>query len=272
MTNIIANRTSAQLITVQASFATIYGEQLQKMLEKELSGNFEKVVISRFYDRWEYQAYVCREAMKGAGTDEQALVDVICPKKPDEMKSVKTAYEQLFKRILMDDIKSEVGGDFGRILYALASASREEKEPDLVLAKADAKVLYEAGEGSWGTDEKVSISIFANRSFEQLRLIFVCYEQAAGKQIFQAIESELKGVLQSAFLTLAQYVMDPILYFSEVLHLSLKGIGTNDSRLVRSLIICDTDLGVVKVEFEKLYEKSLDKIIKKEASGDYKKI
>jgi len=271
--SVVANRTSEQLIAVDAKFATMYGEDLKKMLEKELRGKLEKVVLGRFYDRWGYQAYICREAMKGVGTDEQALIDVICAKNPDEMKKVKIAYEELFKRNFMDDIKSEVGGDLGRILYAVASAGREDKEPDIVLARADAKSLYDAGEGKWGTDEKIFNNIFANRSYAHLRLIFLCYRQLAGKLIFEAIESELKGTLQSAFLTIAQYVMDPITYYSEVLFHSMKGIGTNDARLIRTILSrCEVDLGTVKVRFQKLHQKSLDKAIKKEVSGDYEKI
>jgi len=271
--HVVANRSSAQLIAIDAKFVTLYGEDLKKMLKKELSGKFEKVVLGRFYDRWGYQAYICRNAMKGAGTDEQALVDVICTKSAEDMKKVKSAYEELFKRDLMKDIQSEVGGNLGRILYALATAGREDKEPDIELARAEAKALYDAGEGQWGTDEKIFNNIFANRSFAQLRLMFLCYRQQHGKLIFEAIEKELSGNLESAFLTLAQYIMDPITYYSEVLFHSMKGMGTDDERLIRTVLSrCEIDLQTVKERFEKLHQKTLDKAIKKETSGDYEKI
>jgi len=273
--NIVANRSSAQLIVVEKKFATLYGEDLKKMLKKELGGKLEEVVLGRFYDRWQYQAYICRNAMKGMGTDEQALVDVLCTKSAEDMKKVKSAYEELYQRDLLKDVKSEVGGNTGRLLYSLVTAGREteDKDPDIVLARAEAKALYDAGEGQWGTDEKIFNNIFANRSFKQLRLMFLCYRQLANKLIFEAIEKEMSGTLKSAFLTLSQYMMDPITYYSEVLFHSMKGIGTDDERLIRTVLSrCEIDLQTVKERFEKLHQRTLDKAIKKETSGDYEKI
>jgi len=271
--NIVACRSSEQLIAVEKKYQTLYGEDLKKVLKKELGGNLEKVVLGRFYDRYGYQAYICRSAMKGVGTDEQALIDVICTKKPEDMKKVKSAYEELFKRDFMKDLQSEVSGDLGRFLYSLASAGREDKEPDIVLARAEAKALYEAGEGKWGTDETIFNNIFANRSFEQLRLCFLCYRQAYGKLIFEPIAKELSGYLESAFMTLARYIKDPTTTFSEMLFESMKGLGTDDERLIRTVLSrCEIDLKTVKERFEKLHQKTLDKAIKKECSGDYEKI
>jgi len=186
---------------------------------------------------------------------------------------VKSAYEELFKRDLMKDLRSELSGDIERIICSLATAGREDKEPDINLARTEAKAIYDAGEGKWGTDEKIFNNIFANRSFEQLRLTFLCYKQQHGKLMLEVIEKELGGNLKSAFLTLTQYIMDPITYYSEVLFQSMKGMGTDDERLIRTVLSrCEIDLKTVKERFEKLHQKTLDKAIKKETSGDYRKI
>jgi len=272
---IVANRSSDQLIAIDAKYRSLYGAELKDRLEKELKGNLEKAVIGRFYSRYGYQAYICRKAMKGAGTDELALIDVLCTKSNDDMKRVKVAYEELFKRDLLKDVKDEVGGDLGKLFFSLLSAGREDedKDPDIVVARADAAALYEAGEGKWGTDEKIFNNIFGVRSFAQLRLTFLCYRQKANKLIFEAIEKELSGNLQTAFLTLAQYIMDPITTFSEILFKSMKGLGTDDERLIRAVLSrCEIDLCTVKKRFEKLHQKTLDKAIKKETSGDYEKM
>jgi len=271
--DIVAYRSSAQLAVVEKKFTTLYGEDLKKWLGKELSGKLETVVLGRFYTRWEYQAFICRNAMKGMGTDEQALIDVLCTKSAGDMKKVKSAYEELFKRDLMKDLRSELSGDLERIICALVTAGREDKEPDINLARTEAKAIYDAGEGKWGTDEKIFNNIFANRSFEQLRLTFLCYKQQHGKLMLEVIEKELGGKLKSAFLTLTQYIMDPITYYSEVLFHSMKGMGTDDERLIRTVLSrCEIDLKTVKERFEKLHQKTLDKAIKKETGGDYRKI
>jgi len=306
--HIVANRSTEQLKEIAKTFKTIYGDDLMKRLENELSGNLERVVLERFFDRYEYQAYVARRAMNieearnveealigvvcdalvveafvaryamkaagiGAGIDEQALIDVVCSKTPAEMENVKTAYKNLFDRDLIKDIESETSGDLRRILVSIATANRETKEVDVEEAKADADSLYDAGEGKWGTDEKMFNKIFARRSFEQLKLTWLYYRKRYGSSIFDVIEKELSGKLRSAFLTIARYIEDPITYYSEVMYDSMKGLGTDDERLIRAIVSrCEIDLQTVKERYNKLHDKTLEKRIKSETSGDYEKV
>jgi len=270
---VVANRSSAQLMAVEKKFQTMYGDNLSEWLEKELRGNFEKVVLGRFFGTFGYQAMVIRHAMAGAGTDERALIDVICTKNKHEMEMVRRAYEALYQRDLIKDIQSETSGDFKRILVSLASAGREVKPVDTELAKTDAKALYDAGEGKWGTDEGTFNRIFAGRSFPQLRATFHAYKKQTGQEMEAVIEKEMSKDLKTAFLTLVRYIQDPITYYSEVLYRSMKGMGTDDRTLIRTVLSrCEIDLGEIKKRFEKLHQKSLDKAIKGECSGDYRKI
>jgi len=271
--NVVAFRSSAQLMAVEKKFRTMYGDDLSKWLVKELGGNFEKVVLGRFFGPRGFQAYCLRRAMAGVGTNERALIDVICTKDKHEMKKVRRAYQALYNRDLIKDIESEVSGDFRRILVSLAGAGREEKPVDEDVAKSDARALYDAGEGAWGTDEGTFNRIFASRSFPQLRATFLAYKKDRGQDIGTVIEKEMSGNLKKAFLTLVRYIQDPITYYSEVLYKSMKGMGTDDRTLIRTVLSrCEIDLGAIKERFEKLHQKSLDKAIKGETSGDYRKI
>jgi len=270
---VVAYRSSAQLMAVEKKFRTMYGEELTKWLEKELSGKLEKVVLGRFYGPRGYQAYVLRRAMQGAGTDERALIDVICTKNKHEMGLLKRAYTALFNRDLLKDLESETSSDFKRILISLASAGRETKAVDEDLANQEAKALYEAGEGKWGTDEGTFNRIFANRSFPQLRATFLAYKKQRGQDMATVIEKEMGGNLRTAFVTLVRYIMDPITWYSEVLYKSMKGMGTDDETLIRTILSrCEIDLALIKKRFEKLHQKTLDKAVKSETSGDYRKI
>jgi len=270
---VVANRSSAQLMAVEKKFQTMYGDDLSNWLEKELRGNFEKVVLGRFFGPRGYQAMVIRHAMAGAGTDERALIDVICTKNKHEMEMVRRAYQALYQRDLIKDIRSETSGDFRRILVSLASAGRDVKPVDLELAKADAQALYDAGEGKWGTDEGTFNRIFAGRSFPQLRATIDAYKKQKGQDMETVIDKEMSKDLKTAFLTLVRYIQDPITYYSEVLYRSMKGMGTDDRTLIRTVLSrCEIDLGEIKKRFEKLHQKTLDKAIKSETSGDYRKI
>jgi len=270
---VVAFRSSQQLMQVEKKFQTMYGDNLSKWLEKELKGNLEKVVLGRFFGPRGYQAKVLRDAMAGAGTDETALCDVICTKNKHEMEMVRRAYEALYKRNLIEDLQSECSGDFKRIMVALATAGRDTKPVDKDLAKDDAKDLYDAGQGQWGTDEGTFNRIFAGRSFPQLRATMVAYKKKTGEDMAEVIEKEMGGDLKLAFLTLVLYIQDPINYYCHVLYRSMKGMGTDDERLIRTVLSrCEIDLGAIKERYEKLHQRTLDKAIKKETSGDYEKI
>jgi len=271
--NIVANRSSAQLMAVEKKFNTLYGSDLKKWLGKELRGHLEKVVLGRFFGPHVYQAYVLRHAMAGMGTDERALIDVICTKNRGEMARVKKAYDTVYERDLIQDIQSETSGHFRRILVSLAGGGRENKPVDLELATKEAKALHEAGEGKWGTDEGTFNMIFATRSFPQLRTTMLAYKKLTGQDMDKVIAKEMSGDLKRAFQTLVQYILDPIKYYSEVLFQSMKGIGTDDNTLIRTVLSrCEIDLGDIKKRFAKLHQKTLDQAIKSETSGDYRKI
>jgi len=277
---IVANRSNEQLLKVKEDFLTLFGKDLIKVLEGELSGKFEKVVVARFYGRVEYQAYVLRNAMKGMGTDEKALIDVVCSKTAEELKKISKAYTKMYERDLIKDIESETKGHLRRILVSMATANRddEDKKVDIELAKKDAQELYDAGVGRMGTDESVFNAIFAKRSFMQLKTTFLLYRGIGEKEkdkklIFEAIEKEMSGDLKTAFLTIAQYVSDPITYSCQVLYNAMKGMGTDDNRLIRTIVArCEIDLKTVKERFEKIHKTTLENRVRKETSGDYQKM
>jgi len=272
--DIVTKRSTEQLKDIETTFETIFSKDLKKRLKSELMGNLERVVLGRFYDRYEYQAHILREAMKSRATDEQTLIDVICSKKVKEMKAVTEAYNKMFERDLIKDLEGGTSKNLRDILVPMAMANRDTDDPDVDLAREEAKKLHETVEAKDGPDEAVWNEIFSKRSPMQLKVTWLKFRQKSkGQLIFDVIPKIFKGKMCSAYLTIAQYIKDPITYSSEVLHASMAGVGTNDKRLIRTLVSrCEIDLKTVKERYDKLHKNDLITKIKKETSGDYEKI
>jgi hypothetical protein len=62
-------------------------------LKSELGGNFENVIIGLMLPTDEYCAKQLHKAMKGAGTNEDVLVEILCSRPYDEIVKIAAAYE-----------------------------------------------------------------------------------------------------------------------------------------------------------------------------------
>uniref|UniRef100_A0A8C8R5N6 Annexin n=1 Tax=Pelusios castaneus TaxID=367368 RepID=A0A8C8R5N6_9SAUR len=271
---ILSNRSSDQRQQIQKKYKSLYGKDLEEVLKGELSGNFEKTALALLDRPCEYDARELRKAMKGAGTDESLLIEILCTKVNKQIIDIKAAYQRLFDRDLESDVQSDTSGSLRKVLVSVLQANRDEGlEIDAELAGKDAKNLYEAGEGCWGTDELAFSVVLATRNYMQLRATFQAYEKLKGKDIEDAIKSETSGDLEKAFLTLVRCAKDCQSYFATRLHEAMKGAGTDEEALIRILVTrAEIDLQTIKEKFQQMYNKSLVEAIKSETSGDFRKL
>lgn len=140
-------------------------------------------------------------------------------------------------------------------------------------AKQDAQILYDAGEGCFGTDECEFVRILCSRSFPQLQATFNAYKSLSGHDIEKAIKKEMSGDLEKACLAIAQSAINKSAYFAMELHEAMTGAGTKDEDLIRLLVSrSETDMSEIKRCYMSLYGKSLYDAVKSELSGDYEKL
>ncbi|XP_066121817.1 annexin A13 isoform X2 [Saccopteryx bilineata] len=271
---ILSSRTSNERQQIKQKYKATYGKDLEEVLKSELSGNFKKTALALLDRPSEYDARQLQKAMKGLGTDEAVLIEILCTRSNKEIVAIKEAYQRLFDRSLESDVKDDTSGNLKKILVSLLQANRDEGEDvDKDLAGQDAKDLYDAGEGRWGTDELAFNEVLAKRSYKQLRATFQAYQILIGKDIEEAIEAETSGDLQKAYLTLVRCARDQESYFADRLYKSMKGAGTDEETLIHIFVTrAEADLQGIKAKFQEKYQKSLSDMVRSDTSGDFQKL
>ena len=97
----------AQRQQIKECHKTAYGRDLMVDLKKELSGNLEDAVLALFYTPVEYNVEQLKKAMKGIGTDEGTLIEIIASRPNWLLKQIKEKYKIKYGKELEDAIKKE---------------------------------------------------------------------------------------------------------------------------------------------------------------------
>uniref|UniRef100_A0A8C1NVN0 Annexin n=2 Tax=Cyprinus carpio TaxID=7962 RepID=A0A8C1NVN0_CYPCA len=260
---LLTARSNAQRQEIKAAYKTLHGKDLVDNLKSELGGKFESLIVALMIPPIMYDVKCLRDAIKGAGTDEKVLVEILASRSPNEVSQIKSLYKREHNDDLEEDVCGDTGGHFQRMLVVLLQASRQQGiQEDLI--QSDAQALFAAGEQKFGTDEGQFITILGNRSNAHLRKVFEEYRKLSGYEIEESIQRETSGTLQEVLLAVELTCFN----FTFI----LQGAGTDDKTLIRIMASrSEVDMLDIRAEFRKRFATSLHKMIQGDTSGDYRK-
>ncbi|CAH8610843.1 unnamed protein product [Heterobilharzia americana] len=257
--NILARRTNYERQEICHSYQSMYKKDLKDELKSETSGDFRKVLCQLVMDTPYMLAKSLYYAMKGLGTNDRVLIEILTTLWNDEIRAVAEAYKHVLKdkgieaneRSLVTDMKKETDGDYEYALLSLVQAERDDVQllqlkaiPDKgvesirnkELAEVDAKDLHASGAGRIGTSEKRITRIICNRTPFQLYLTSEVYAKMYGKTLLEHIESETSGDYRKLLVSVLRYAIDRPGLIANWLHDAMAGLGTKDYALMRLLI------------------------------------
>lgn len=204
----ICDHSCVQRQGIKRIYFGLYKKSLEDDLKSEISGRFLQGALMLLKPTDEFDAECLHDAMKGLGTKESVLIELLCSKTGSELKNVAFAFQTLYGKSLSSWVKDDVGGDFGKLLEKLANCQRDDSyRVDHKLAHNEATDLYKAGEKRLGTDENKFIGIFAMRNFSQLAETFKVYADIAGIDIEVSIRKEMSGDLAKALVTIGNQII-----------------------------------------------------------------
>ena len=269
---ICTGRTNAQRLEIVKAYKASYGRDLLSDLKSELHGKFEDAMIALFTDPIEYDADELRKAMKGIGTNEDTLIEIIASRPPNILRQIIAKFNEKYKRDLEKDVKSETSGTLRKLLIALLQCSRSTNTmPNPEQCKAIAEEIYKAGEAKMGTDESVFNKYFCTLSPVELAHVSREYHKLTGHTILQEIDKEFSGDSKKILRTIVYATLSPSEYFATRVHDAVKGLGTKDHLLIRVIVSrSEIDMPQIKQYYKQLFGKDMYEDVKNDISGDYR--
>ena len=112
----------AELLLVCKEYHKKYKKNMLDVLKSEFDGNEKNLLIRILYSMFSPSEYFAEQIMysvRGAGTDDAKLIRCIISRYSIDMKKVKKYYKKLYNKELLDEVKGDVSGSYGKILEAL---------------------------------------------------------------------------------------------------------------------------------------------------------
>uniref|UniRef100_A0A8C5GUF3 Annexin n=2 Tax=Gouania willdenowi TaxID=441366 RepID=A0A8C5GUF3_GOUWI len=250
--DVLTKRTYAQRREIAFAYERRTKKDMISALKGALSGTLETVILGLMKSTTQYDASEIRGSIKGLGTDEETLIEILCSRSNAELVEIKSVYKELFKKDLDKDVAGDTSGNFAKLLLALVQA------------------LYDAGVRIKGTDVPTWISIMSERSVPHLQKVFQRYKSYSPYDMQESIEKEVKGDLKRSFLVLVQCFENKQLFFARRLNEAMKSKGAKEKIVTRIIVSrCEVDLKKICSEYKSNFGQSLQKTITEHTKGDY---
>ena len=249
-----------QRLKLKETYVASYGTELIKDLEKVLSGNVEKLVcglIKSFIDFDAEQIYL---SMKGLGTDEDTLSEMIATKPSRHLNKIKQRYPELYNETLENDIKGDTSDYYRNILIAMIQGGRSDNPyPNSQKMKDIVNKLNDDNENI----KESFVSYLVNCSYGEICTICREYEKVHNKNILEGIKNKFGKDEYNFFNVLLNYISDPGKFFAEKIH------GFKDKDLIRIIVSNEEILNDIKDAYKELYNTELIDDIKNNTDGDF---
>ncbi|XP_043931585.1 annexin A6 isoform X2 [Protopterus annectens] len=311
---IMVSRSEIDMLDIREEFRSLYEKSLHSMIKSDTSGEYKRALLKlcggdddaageffpeaaqQAYKMWELSAMATiepkgtvhpasdfdpvkdcealRKAMKGFGTDEGPIIDIITQRSNAQRQQIYKTFKSHFGRDLMADLKSEISGNLARLILGLM----------MTPADYDAKQLNKAMAGA-GTDEKVLIEILTTRTNKEIHAINAAYKAAYHKSLEDHIKSDTSGHFRKILVSLSQGNREDgdadaerakedariACKTLEMCDASDADAGSKETRFLS--VLCTRSYPHLKRVFQeyiKMTNHDIEQIIKEEMSGDVK--
>jgi hypothetical protein len=272
--NVVCHRSNAQRQQILNEYFNVYKKSLRDELKDHLHGNFEETMMSLFYSPADFDCYHLYKAMKGLGTNEDTLIEILATRSNERINQIKARYLEIYKKDLVKVVQSDTSGFFRQVLLKLLEANRSNNPyPDQKDCNDCAKNLFFAATQKKEILNDTFLYVFTQKSREELALIAQVYYEWYRKTLFEVVKTSFSGDAKRILKAIVYALLSPSEYFAYRVNKAVKGLGTKDTMLIRILVSRDEiDMERIKRYYKQLYKVEMFDDVKNDVSGDYKTI
>ncbi|CAH2006509.1 unnamed protein product [Acanthoscelides obtectus] len=212
-------------------------------------------------------AEVLRKAMKGFGTDEKAIINVLARRTNAQRLQIAVEFKTMYGKDLIKDLKNELSGNFENLIVAMMTP----------LPEYYAKELHDAMSGI-GTDEDVLIELLCTMSNQEIRTIRQAYEAMYHRPLESDLKGDTAGTFKRLMVSLCNACRDESMAVNQeaakkdaqsLLRAGELKLGTDESTF--NMILCQRNYAQLQLIFQVrkyLLGNSIEDAVKSEFSGN----
>ena len=258
---LICKLSNEQRQNLKQMYLSSYGTELDKDLKSALSGDAEDLILGLMKTPVDFDAEQIYLSMKGIGTDEDTLSEMIATRPSRRLIRIRERYHELYNETLENDIKGDTSDYYRNILIAMIQGGRSDNPyPNSQKMKEIVQKLTEDNDSI----KDNFVSYFVNCSYGEICTICREYEKATGKYILDSIKNIFSSDEYNFFSILLNYISDPGKFFAEKIH------GFKDKDLIRIIVSRNEEnMDEIRDSYKELYNIELIEDIKNHTKGDF---
>jgi annexin A7/11 len=274
---LLAKKDPMQINTTRTQYDQRLMRNMVNDIDKETSGYFGKGLVEIARGPLDSDCHNLMEAMKGMGTKEAIIDDILIGRSNADINAIKQRYQHLFKKPLEGDLRADLSAGTEQMYMMIAAARRAEDSHPVVGHEIEQSVTdLQTGLGNMMSKNAAQVcQILTSKNDAQLRAITHSYQQRFQKNLNAVIKSAFSGHMEDALLLLLERAQNRAAAEAARLEQAMAGMGTKDQLLVQRVVRCHWDrgfMGAVCAEYKKKYGRDLVQRIEGETRGDYERL
>lgn len=277
---ILSKLDPVQMYSVRQTYNQRFMRDLLRDLEKETSGDFRDALLALARGPLQQDCHTLYHAIKGAGTKESDLNDVLCNRKNADIHAIRAEYRKTYNKDLEGDLRADLSAGTETLFVMLVAGTRHEDSTPIIpqqIEQATTELQNAMGSGPIGLNKNAThaCQVLSQQSDGELRAISEAYQRRYHQSLMKAIDSRFSGHMKDALHLILARALNRPMSDAEKLEDAMGGAGTHDRHLIDRVVRVHWDHGykeAVKQAYRAKTGKDLRKRIEGETRGDYERL